>query len=707
MRRFLAALFVFCCTAAPAVAQNAITLPIAANAIADIGNGPIKVRMVAGNASIFTSQSSGVGSTSGSSTTLMLTATPATPPFVGGLISGSGITSGTTVAAYNGTTGVTLSAAMTVPGGTTVSWGSACPSTPPSNVIQASPMAGYYIMYTQARVCAVSPGGPVNTLLVEPIFYDQTAPGGSGSIFHPIYVFTLAGQSNDVGNSNSIPAASPIVPAGQCLQVNPGGSPQIKDANDPIGVLTNGVSTGSAWPAFCIRFLAAHPGALVAFVPTAIDGTSQQAAADQGNGNWDLASASPPGTLVAQSITLTQNAISILISAGYFPIYGGYQWMQGERDGTCIFIGLNPGMGCPGTATQAGYATALAAMVVRLRAAFGPNMPFWMYRLGPTSVTPDAGQNAAYAQVRSAQDTYCNGPVRTDVNCFMATFGAADYGGLGYMLSADIHYNQTGQNVMGELGASAVSSALARSNNFLPGLGRDLYYAYGSVTIGYPVSSGAPFSVNTLNVQGLPPTLVAPLPAPAIAGDSQFSTGIEAINYGGPPNITQRAALGTLLAPTSLTSGVIMGGLNVRGYDGSGAWSSIATGSHLFDTTESWVDATHHGTRQRFRVTPNGTAVLTDSIIMENDTGNYCAAAPGGDMGADTFNCGTVYSGGNRVATAPLTVIGSLPTCNSASDGLFYEVTNGVASPAYNAAVSATGATHDLVWCNGSGWTYH
>ena len=27
-------------------------------------------------------------------------------------------------------------------------------------------------MYTQARVCAVSPGGPVNTLLIEPIYND-------------------------------------------------------------------------------------------------------------------------------------------------------------------------------------------------------------------------------------------------------------------------------------------------------------------------------------------------------------------------------------------------------------------------------------------------------------------------------------------------------------------------------------------------------
>ncbi len=55
----------------------------------------------------------------------------------------------------------------------------------------------------------------------------------------------------------------------------------------------------------------------------------------------------------------------------------------------------------------------------------------------------------------------------------------------------------------------------------------------------------------------------------------------------------------------------------------------------------------------------------------------------------------------------PQTVIGSLPTCASAADGELYEVTNGVASPSYNAAVSATGTTHDLAFCNGTAWTYH
>jgi hypothetical protein len=217
MRRFLLALSVLLLLAPlPALAQNAITLPIAANAVADLGNGPIKVRMIAGNASIFTAQGSGTGSTSGASTTLTLTATPATPPIVGGLISGNGITSGTTVTAYNGTTGMTLSAAMTVPGGTTVSWGAACPSSVGSApVIQASPMAGYYIMYTQARVCAVSPGGPVNTLLVDPVFNEVSIAGLSvgGVVFGPATsnVGDVAVFSNITGNGLIDPGYAPRV----------------------------------------------------------------------------------------------------------------------------------------------------------------------------------------------------------------------------------------------------------------------------------------------------------------------------------------------------------------------------------------------------------------------------------------------------------------------------------------------------------------
>lgn len=176
MKKLFSALL-FLALASSAHAQNAVQLPYAAQAVADIGNGPVKVRVTQGNASIFTAQGSGVGSTSGASTSLTLTATPAVAPLVGGVVSGSGIASGTTIAAYNGTTGITLSGLATVPTSTVVSWGAACPASAagiPTQFIQASASADFYLLYTRARVCAISPGGANNALLIEPIFYDST-----------------------------------------------------------------------------------------------------------------------------------------------------------------------------------------------------------------------------------------------------------------------------------------------------------------------------------------------------------------------------------------------------------------------------------------------------------------------------------------------------------------------------------------------------
>jgi hypothetical protein len=52
-------------------------------------------------------------------------------------------------------------------------------------------------------------------------------------------------------------------------------------------------------------------------------------------------------------------------------------------------------------------------------------------------------------------------------------------------------------------------------------------------------------------------------------------------------------------------------------------------------------------------------------------------------------------------------LIASLPTCVATLAGELAYVTNGVASPSYNATVSTTGSSNQLVWCNGTNWTYH
>lgn len=152
-----------------ASAQVVTQLPqfAAPSTVLDMGNGPQEIRMLDGSMGVFTSQGSGVGSTSGSSTSLTLTGTPTTAPCVGCIISGTGITSGTTVAAFNGTTAVTLSAAMTVAASTAVAWGAACPSTPGSarQALLRASVGGDVPLYTQARLCASGNTGPGGSFL--------------------------------------------------------------------------------------------------------------------------------------------------------------------------------------------------------------------------------------------------------------------------------------------------------------------------------------------------------------------------------------------------------------------------------------------------------------------------------------------------------------------------------------------------------------
>ena len=65
----------------------------------------------------------------------------------------------------------------------------------------------------------------------------------------------------------------------------------------------------------------------------------------------------------------------------------------------------------------------------------------------------------------------------------------------------------------------------------------------------------------------------------------------------------------------------------------------------------------------------------------------------------------------NRIAwscipVAPPLTIATLPTCAAASAGVTEAISNGIASPAYNATVSTTGTTVNSVFCNGTNWVY-
>ncbi len=163
-----------------AFSQTAVKQPyvLTNNAWTDLGNGPLEILPIEGNGALYTRGSTGVGSTSGSSTTLTLTGTPTFPPCVGCVISGTGITAGTTVTVFNGTTTITLSAAMTVASSTALAWGVACPTSgsPPLNAATSSPInmrasasPTRFPVYSSARLCGYGGAQGGASLLAFPI----------------------------------------------------------------------------------------------------------------------------------------------------------------------------------------------------------------------------------------------------------------------------------------------------------------------------------------------------------------------------------------------------------------------------------------------------------------------------------------------------------------------------------------------------------
>lgn len=154
-----------------AFAQTVTQQPqfVAPRAVLDLGNGPLEIMPLTGNAGIFTSQGSGVGS--GTTTSITLTATPAIPPCVGCGISGGTLVASSIVTAYNGTTGITTNTSQTVAASTPLAWGAACPVSTQTAPVQPSAamallqagvsdvLAGVPF-YTIARLCAYGASGP-------------------------------------------------------------------------------------------------------------------------------------------------------------------------------------------------------------------------------------------------------------------------------------------------------------------------------------------------------------------------------------------------------------------------------------------------------------------------------------------------------------------------------------------------------------------
>lgn len=144
--------------------------------VVDLGNGPTEIMPLTGSGAVFTAFGTGVG-TAPTTTALTLTATPPVAPCVGCFVTcpspvNCTIAASTTVAAYNGTTLITLSAAATVTAAS-VNFGTLCPVSTQANPVQ--PAIGQAMaflqagvndqlqgipFYTQGRVCMYGGVGP-------------------------------------------------------------------------------------------------------------------------------------------------------------------------------------------------------------------------------------------------------------------------------------------------------------------------------------------------------------------------------------------------------------------------------------------------------------------------------------------------------------------------------------------------------------------
>jgi hypothetical protein len=146
MKKILLASAALLAMAAPAFAQvtpAVLQLPVYLNnnvgQVYDFGNGPMEFKIVQGSAQLWTMQGSGTSQTVSASTSVTLNASAAAnPPCIGCNIQSLGAAPGATsltVASFNGTTGIGLSAAVSIISGTTLQWGVACPTSVGSNPV--------------------------------------------------------------------------------------------------------------------------------------------------------------------------------------------------------------------------------------------------------------------------------------------------------------------------------------------------------------------------------------------------------------------------------------------------------------------------------------------------------------------------------------------------------------------------------------------
>jgi hypothetical protein len=228
---------------------------------------------------------------------------------------------------------------------------------------------------------------------------------------------------------------------------------------DPIG----NANTGSSWPAFANTWYTLT-GRKICFVPMGIPGSTMNASADVGNGNWDTT-----GTLFDTAIARTQRAITVLTAAGYSVNFKGILTGLGGNDALAINAT---------TINQAAYITSFTRFRARIRSIFGPKTPIYIHQLGKQVTGTDAG----HALVRAAQVLATNADSLTNI-----VFWNTQYFITRGLQTDQYHYTQSGYNEMGRIMAEQI---LNSGGNKFQEQDNNIWFSKGNVGIG--ITKGIP-----------------------------------------------------------------------------------------------------------------------------------------------------------------------------------------------------------------------
>src|SRR6267142_1806075 len=266
-----------------------------------------------------------------------------------------------------------------------------------------------------------------------------------GATCHGQRLFLVAGQSNAAGVGDY--HLSPQCPPNSAFEYRLSGD-DLLPLKDPVGENEYGfdkAKTGSAWPAFALRYHELSNNRV--FIVQAAKGGSTLNPGYRNYLRWDSL-----GWLWSAAVAKARKAMD----KTELPL-SGIIWSQGEADGT--FINAQ-------RLTGAEYQAQLKNLIGRFRREFGPTLPFYIIQTGFAGGEDPGG----FEIVQSVQEQICRElPYTYLVYSFTRYFPEFN------LMTDYVHYNQHGYNVLGKTVAEVIDH-IDKTKTFQPPVYENVIY---------------------------------------------------------------------------------------------------------------------------------------------------------------------------------------------------------------------------------------